>query len=271
MQRAGEWFRWSDEESDDEAQPVLVPAESHRIRTAVFPSHRCAAWFRWSDEESEDEAQPVVVPAASHRTRTGVVPSHRGAAAPDSSAAAEESQDEPSHTYADHNRKRARRRQQTKATALEEEVCFGKELETHAAILSVSAAQEATGQICVACLEPIHGVLRANSKHEPLHWACAVCPRAEKMRSAPIRRGPGATRPARRTSLPPPTSAQAASRTAGRKPPPSCLRAAATCQAVRVPTRKLKAFDSQPANEEMRRSGVAAAECCSFKFPKVLL
>ena len=52
----------------------------------------------------------------------------------------EESQDEPSHTFADHNRKRARRRQQTKATALEDAVCFDKELDAHAAILSLSAA-----------------------------------------------------------------------------------------------------------------------------------
>ena len=169
----------------------------------ILTMQRAGEWFHWSDEESEDEAQPMVVPVASHRTRKGVLPSHRGAAAPDSSAASEESQDKPSRTHAAHNRKRARRRQQTKATALEKEVTFEKELEAHAAILSVSAAQGASGQKCVACLEPIHGVLCANSNHEPLLWACAGCPRPEKMRMAQLRRGPSATRPSRRTSLPP--------------------------------------------------------------------
>ena len=178
MQLSGEWFRWSEEESDDDAQPVLMQAASHRSRTGVSLSHHGAAWFRWSEEESEDEAQPMVMSAGSQITRTDVFPNHLGAAAPDSTAAAKESQDRPSRAYAAHNRKRALRRHQIKATALAKEASFETELEADAAIVSVSAAQEASGQRCVACLEPIHGVLCANSKHEPLHWACAGCPRA---------------------------------------------------------------------------------------------
>ena len=265
MQLSRECFRWGDEESDDEAQPLVVPATSQRSRTDVFQNHRGgAAWFRWDDQESDDEAQPVMVPAESQITHTDVFPNHPG-------AAAEESQDGPSRAYADHNRKRTLRRQQTKATALEGEVSFDEALEAHAAILSVSAAEEATGQRCVACLEPIHGVLCANSKHEPLHWACAGCPRAEKMRSAQVRRGPCATRLSRRTSLQPATSSREASRRAGNKPLQSCFRAAASCRSVRVPSCNLKAFDSQHANEEMRRSGVAANECCASQAAKGLL
>ena len=215
MQPAGEWFRWSDETFDDETQSVLQPAASHRLRTSAPQNYRGAAWFRWSDEESEDEAQPMVVLWTSQITRTDVFPNYPGAAAPNSSAAAEELPGAPSRAYADHNRKRARRRQQTKATALEGNVSFHKVFEEHAAILSVSVAEEATGQRCVACLEPIHGVLCANSKHEPLHWACAGCPRAEKMRGPQVRRGPCATRSSRRTSLQPGTSSKEASRIAG--------------------------------------------------------
>ena len=104
MQLSRECFRWGDEESDDEAQPLVVPATSQRSRTDVFQNHRGgAAWFRWDDQESDDEAQPVMVPAESQITHTDVFPNHPG-------AAAEESQDVRSRAYADHNRKRTLRR-----------------------------------------------------------------------------------------------------------------------------------------------------------------
>ena len=104
MQLSGEWFRWSEEESDDDAQPVLMQAASHRSRTGVSLSHHGAAWFRWSEGESEDEAQPMVMSAGSQMTRTDLFPNHLSAAAPDSTAAAEESLDRPSRAYAAHNR-----------------------------------------------------------------------------------------------------------------------------------------------------------------------
>ena len=271
MQLSGTWFRWSEEESDDDAQPVLMQAASHRSRTGVSLSHHGAAWFRWSEEESEDEAQPMVMSAGSQMTRTDLFPNNLSAAAPDSTAAAKESQDRPSRAYAAHNRKRALRRHQIKATALAKEVSFEKELEADAAIVSVSAAQEASGQRCVACLEPIHGVLCSNSKHEPLHWGCAGCPRPEKTRSEQVRRDPGATRTYRRTALPPATSSRETSRSTRSKPLQSCFRAAPSCRSVRVPSCSLKAFDSQHADEEMRRSGVAAPECCAMQFTKELL
>ena len=83
----------------------------------------------------------------------------------------------PTRTYADHNFKRAWRRRQKGKHPLKCDRRFEKDLSAHWAILSISAREEGSGEICTQCDEPIYGLLRHSIAGRPLNWACAGCPK----------------------------------------------------------------------------------------------
>ena len=86
----------------------------------------------------------------------------------------------PTRTFAGHNWKRSWNRRCKVKKTLRDNRKFGAEISVHWALMSVTAGEQAMGQMCAKCGEQVYGVLCRSSMQEPLHWTCAGCPTAEK-------------------------------------------------------------------------------------------
>ena len=134
---------------------------------------------------------------------------------------------------------------------------FTEDIAEHNAIVSVSAGRLGEGVLCHQCREPIRGVMCYRVSGQPLHWACAGCPKPEPLQETVEELKPTRVQDPRgkpRVSRVPRESVRKNLHTPLNSKDPRCC--------IRIGWHSLKSFLALHAAEEMRRAGVEAS--CGF-------